>query len=142
MISPGSSSTRSRRWPFTESGMCCRLRPAGHRVGGGVGGGQCDCKGAAPTWACRHGHAAAVRSDDLLYQGEAEAIAVDLSRDRVRAAVEQVEDVRKVFTGNPGPVIFDGDAHFLAPPFGRPLRTDAHPAVTRAVLHRVADQVL
>ena len=54
-------------------------------------------------------HAAAVRLDDALDDAQAEAVAVNLLRERVGAAVERLEDPGQLRRGDAEPAILDLD---------------------------------
>ena len=89
-----------------------------------------------------HGHAAAVRLDDALDDAEAEAVAVNLARLRVGAAVERLEDVRQIGRRDAQPLVGRPRCCTSGPlrP-GRRRRRHADPPARAAVLDGVGDQV-
>ena len=90
-----------------------RLQLAGHGASPAIGSAdwQGDRERTAGPGAGRHRHAAAMCGNDLSDEREPESVAVDLTRDRVGAAIERIEDVREFRCRNAAAVIADGDAH-------------------------------
>ena len=69
-------------------------------------------------------------------------MALNLAFDCVGAAVERLEDVRKVGGRNAWTVIADRDAHFGAPALTNVLGAHADPSVAPAVLDGIGHEIL
>src|SRR5262249_6437212 len=81
---------------------------------------------------------AVVRVDNVMDDAEADAGAADLRVHGAAAPVERLEDVRQIGAVDPQAAV--GDAH--AQPIPIPIDVYLHGGAARAVLHRVADDVL
>src|SRR5690606_33282866 len=121
---------------------------AGSRSKAGVMGGGPASRPASASSTRRHGHeepraaallaldpdAAAVRLDDALGDGEAEA---DAAAARVAGLPEAVEEVRELIGRDAGPGVADLEAHLVAIAFD----VDAHAPAFGRELDGVADEV-
>src|SRR5688572_5108670 len=107
--------------------MRADLHLAGDAIRDGVGRGRWERnrERAAAAGTRRDGDRAAMCLDDAPDQGEAEAVAVDLSLEGVGSTEERLEDVRQICRRDAGAVVADGDPHLRLASLANVLRADA-----------------
>src|SRR4051812_23208877 len=123
------SSSMTRTRPMRR-GSCSPIRSAGR--------GDLDAEGAAFSFLALHLDAAAVRLDDPLGDGEAEARALGVAREEVVRPVEALEDALALMRPDPDAVVrdLDGDGSVPAAPAAQ-----ADQLVRTGVLDRVVQEV-
>ena len=83
-----------------------------------------------------------MRVHDTLHDAEAEPVAVNVPRDRVRTTEEGFEDPRLLRRRNADASVLDADEDFAAALRGSARDADVDPRVIAAVLHGVGDEIL